>query len=380
MLQDARVAARKAAWRLAQPMRRIRRLSDLPMHATFVAISYSTELLAQTQLYPFHLHARQIDRRYGARLSEIDADDFARTRGAQRHPGVRWVALQTWFDLSDDQLLERVDAIRDTFPRAELIFLDFFAPLDLRYARALAPFVKTYVKKQVFRDLGRYVTTTLGDTNLTDYYGKRYGIAMPTTRHEMPPGFARRLALGANFCVSPQMLDRFRGSLPRDPRPIDVHARIATKGVEWYRRMREEARDVALGLAGVATVSAGRVPASKFLAELRRSKICFSPFGYGEVCWRDYEAILSGSLLLKPRMDHVRLTPAIFVADETYVPLEWDYCDYADKVGYYLANEKARAEIANNAFEVLRRYIRSDAVIDEMEPLFGGIDRANVPH
>ena len=98
------------------------------------------------------------------------------------------------------------------------------------------------------------------------------------------------------------------------------------------------------------------------------------------MCWRDYEAILSGSLLLKPRMDHVRLTPAIFVADETYVPLEWDYSDYADKVGYYLANEKARAEIADNAFEVLRRYIRSDAVIDEMEPLFGGIDRANVPH
>jgi len=27
------------------------------------------------------------------------------------------------------------------------------------------------------------------------------------------------------------------------------------------------------------------------------SKICISPFGYGEICWRDFEAIIFGCLL-----------------------------------------------------------------------------------
>ena len=54
--------------------------------------------------------------------------------------------------------------------------------------------------------------------------------------------------------------------------------------------MREEARNVAVTLPGVRTVTDGRVSQAKFFAQLRHSKICFSPFGYGEVCWRDYEA------------------------------------------------------------------------------------------
>ena len=36
------------------------------------------------------------------------------------------------------------------------------------------------------------------------------------------------------------------------------------------------------------------------------SKISFSPFGWGELGVRDYEIILGGSLLVKPRMDHMQ--------------------------------------------------------------------------
>jgi hypothetical protein len=210
--------------------------------------------------------------------------------------------------------------------------LDFFAPLDLRYARVLGPSVKTYVKKQIFKDLTHYRDVTLGETNLTDYYGRRHGLSLPEKRHELPDGFEKKLVVGPNFCISPHMVDRFAGKLPSRERAIDVHARIATKGVDWYQKMREEARSAAVTLPGVRTVTDGRVSQSKFFAELRNSKICFSPFGYGEVCWRDYEAISSGSLLVKPRMDHVRITPAVFVPGETYVPIAWDCSDYAEKV------------------------------------------------
>jgi hypothetical protein len=39
----------------------------------------------------------------------------------------------------------------------------------------------------------------------------------------------------------------------------------------------------------------------------------------------------------------------------------------ADQLGDYLASQTARAEIADNALEVLRRYLGCDAIVDEME-------------
>jgi len=134
--------------------------------------------------------------------------------------------------------------------------------------------------------------------------------------------------------------------------------------------MRDEARDAALAVQGVNTVYQGRVTQAQFYAELAASKVCFSPFGYGEVCWRDYEAIFSGALLLKPRMDHVRVEPSIFVPDETYVPLAWDCSDYEDTLRAVLADDRRRRDITHRAFERVRDYIRSDAVVDGMKALF----------
>ena len=360
---------RKVAWTVSRRLRGVRQLRDLPARANFVVISFTHEL-SHTQVYPFHVYAGQIEERYGACLREISAEDFAAADPRQRCPQVRWVAFQTGFDLSAGQMEALVGRIRDTFPQASLCYLDFFAPLDLRYAAVLDPWIACYVKKQVFADVSRYGRPTRGDTNLTDYYARRHGIEQPDRTWPVPGEFADKLVIGSNFCLSAHMIDRFRGSLPEGERPIDVHARIATRGVDWYRRMREETRAAALAVQGVRTVSQGRVSQARFYRELAASKVCFSPFGYGEVCWRDYEAIFSGALLLKPRMDHVRLAPQIFVPGETYVSIEWDCSDYEEQVRAILADDKRRREICANAFEVVRRYIRSDVALDDLAPVF----------
>jgi hypothetical protein len=371
LLERAHVLRRQLGWRGSRWKHRVGSTKDVPREANFVAISYSNGL-AQTQIYPFHLYAKQIWERYGATLCEIDQDQFAATSSGHHYPHVKWVAFQTWFDLTDEALVERVRTIREVFPEAELVYLDFFAPLDLRYARVLDPLVKTYVKKQLFKDMTRYGELTVGDTNLTDFYARRYGLNLPPTRHEFPDGFERKLVVGPNFCISPHMLDRFAGTAPTGRREIDVHARIAIKGVEWYQKMRQDAYNVATTLPGVLTVADGRVSQAEFFAELRNSKLCFSPFGYGEVCWRDYEAIFSGSLLVKPLMDHVRVKPFIFVPDETYVPISWDFSDYAEKVMQYLSDSDRRREVTNHAFDVIRRYVLSQSAVDDLEPIFSG--------
>ena len=363
------VTARKLGWQLSKLRRSRSAAIDLPRHATLVVLSHADEL-AQTQVYPFHLWARVASRRYGAHLHEIALSDFIVAPPARPCTQVQWVAFQTGWDLSRQQMLVLIERIRAAFPVADLVYLDWFAPLDLRYAQVLDPFIVRYVKKQVFADFSRYGFATLGDTNLTDYYGRRYGVSMPEVRFELPCEFHRKLVLGTNFCVSPALLDAMRGRFSGGERPIDVHARITTRGTDWYRGMREEARKAAVAVEGLHTVSDGRVPRQQFFQELRSSKICFSPFGYGEVCWRDFEAIMSGALLLKPRMDHVKLAPEIFVPHETYVPIEWDYSDYEEQARRYLADKRKRLDICANAFELVRRYLRSEACMASLQALF----------
>jgi hypothetical protein len=76
-----------------------------------------------------------------------------------------------------------------------------------------------------------------------------------------------------------------------------------------------------------------------------------SPFGWGEVCFRDFEAIISGSLLLKPDMSHLKTWPDVYIPYETYIPLKWDGSDIKEKAETYLADDGARARITKNAWE-----------------------------
>jgi hypothetical protein len=69
-------------------------------------------------------------------------------------------------------------------------------------------------------------------------------------------------------------------------------------------------------------------------------------------------------------MDHVRITPAVFVPGETYVPIAWDCSDYAEKVLHHLSDSTRRREIAANAFDVIRRYILSKSAVDDLQPMF----------
>ena len=108
----------------------------------------------------------------------------------------------------------------------------------------------------------------------------------------------------------------------------------------------------------------------QYLHELQNSKICFSPFGYGEVCWRDFEAVAHGAVLLKPDMSHIRTDPDIFIAGETYMPVAWNLSDFEDKVHELLNDAALRRRLTNNAFEVVHDYVAQNRFVEKMTPIF----------
>ena len=94
----------------------------------------------------------------------------------------------------------------------------------------------------------------------------------------------------------------------------------------------------------------------QYLRELRRSKLAVSPFGWGEICFRDFEIVASGAALVKPRVDHLNTWPPFFEPNVTYVPVAWDLADGRAVVAQILAAPGRRIAIAAAAQARLREY------------------------
>ncbi len=170
------------------------------------------------------------------------------------------------------------------------------------------------------------------------------------------------------------MLPTFRAvSKPpmNQARPFDVHARLGGVGTgDWYQRMRSEAFAKVRSLEHVRLTPTTPIKKRAYLRELAQSKICFSPFGYGEVCWRDFESVYAGALLIKPDMDHIETAPNLFVPNETYLPLRWNFEDLSEVISGALADPGMRLRIVESAYDVVRSYAISNRFVDQLDRLF----------
>jgi hypothetical protein len=99
-----------------------------------------------------------------------------------------------------------------------------------------------------------------------------------------------------------------------------------------------------------------RRPFPEYADILKRSKCALSPFGMGEVCFRDFEVIQAGSVLLKPDMSNVITYPNIYIPYETYVPCNLDYSDLIEKIEWIMDNPIKCSEIVKNAQELVKKF------------------------
>ena len=341
--------------------------SPQPRRALFVT---HANRIAASQIFPHFYYRQDMARRYGIQLGEINLDAFeALPRSGA--PQVDIVCIQTWFDIPTTRLQRLFSRARELCKPTRVVYFDCFAPTDLRLAEAIGDLADVYVKKHVLRDRSAYGKPTKGDTNLMAYYCPRYGIECSETLFPIPEGFLERLHLGPSFATADYLMPHFcSGRIQSFRKSIDVHARLGRKGDRWYEAMRNESLDALDGLRDFNVVKDFGVSKPQYLRELGASRICYSPFGYGEVAWRDYEAIAYGSLLVKPDMSHLETDPDLFIAGETYVPVKWDFSDVEEKIRYYLEHNAERESIVERAFAKLHEYFSGGGFIEQHRPIF----------
>lgn len=117
--------------------------------------------------------------------------------------------------------------------------------------------------------------------------------------------------------------------------------------LQTYRIYRKEAKLR-------KTVPEGTVSHSAYIKELSSSKICLSPFGWGEICYRDFESFQSRTLLFKPKMDHLDTFPDYY-SSNAFIEYDWAGKDLSEKISLTLDNISAYQEIADQGWEQFQK-------------------------
>ncbi len=362
---------RKVAFKLQKHLKNIKSSSDTPSQINVLLVATKHEI-SETQMYPFYWHQKILKQEHGIEFCEIDTaiiyhESVTIKKATQQHNNIKRIFFQAEFEMPENKLKASLEYLQKVYPQAKIAFMDWYAPLHIRPATVVNDYIDLYIKKHSYRDFSDYSKPTLGDTNLSDYYAKRHNLTLKPMQFTVPKGIENKMMLWSNFGFSPQMMDLFLGHFTYHKiRPIDLHARLAINGIDWYKAMRQEAKEAVntLSIPNLIVAKDGRVKRYKFFEEMTQSKLCFSPFGYGEICWRDYEAFATGAVLLKPCMNHLMVDPDIFIPNETYISLKWDLSDLEEKIETYLHNPKECERIARNAFDMMKKSIVNDSTFN----------------
>jgi hypothetical protein len=355
---QARLAARAGAIAL-----RMRGRKTVELLLISDGLNYTSE----QQLAPFRRHAAELRKRLGLIVRFMPVEQ-ARNLSATALARYDIIVLKFSFraDLQASLALSR--RIRSAIEGTETRLVCFDGDDDLNILwPELVKLSDIYVKKHVYRNRADYAVPRIGKSNLTDFVAREHGVSFADNEitHSRPLDltYADNIIVGWNIGLDDKIADLAARMQPgTEPRPVDVCSRAFVKPEVWIFPLRDV---VAQRLEAMASrmnvlIPRNRVAQDEYYAEMRSSKICVSPFGYGELCWRDFEAILCGCLLVKPDMSHIETLPDIFVPGVTYVPVKWDYSDLEEVCARYLADDEARGRIVRQAYETVKKSLTAD--------------------
>lgn len=259
---------------------------------------------------------------------------------------------------------------------AKLVYFDGDDDANVQWPEML-PLVDLYLKKHVFADPSGYARRYVGKSNLTDYVAGQHGISFSADIIPESGGadasMTGRILPGWNIGLDDKIAALARRMNPLSSvglaKDIDISCVAPVSPTTWIAPLRRLAAERVRDLAGGFRVFAPetRIAESEFYGSMLRTRICVSPFGYGEICWRDFEAICYGCLLIKPDMSHIRTAPDVFIPGVTYVPVRWDYSDLEEKCAFFLENEHERRTIAQNAAQALITSLQPDWLLNRID-------------
>ncbi len=332
----------------------------------------------------FVTHARELRARLGidTRVVEVPHVDLVQHEVRAWMPDI--VIFAPSFVDSAEQVIAMCERVRRNRPEPKLVYFDSYDLASSPHFGVL-PYVDRYLKSKLLANTDGYRRVYQGGNPLSDFVVRELNADLSGWHFgsEIPAGQEHKIRACWSFGASRdfERLLRWAGRfhVPWSARVFDVNRRIGLTmsdagASHWYAKSRRNAADTLAALAPSHRFTGfDRVGRRRYLAELVFSKIVFSPFGWGEVCFRDYEAVAAGCLLVKPDMSHIVTSPNVFVDKRTYVSVKWDLSDLGEKIHYWLSHPAEAQQVAQCAHDTLSEYFRQRKFVGEVATALEGL-------
>lgn len=244
------------------------------------------------------------------------------------------------------------------------------------------PYVDLYFKKQLLKKTEDYCRDVYGSRTFCEYYHDMLNIEDSTITERYYPHTEKKylnklrvawnVGIGDLYAVKPMQLLLHPFSVrkpeflsPESNRTLDVQYRgSGYSPIAGYPRSRS--KELMMELMNDSDIKISditkRIPKEEFIKEGQNSKCILSPFGWGEICGRDFEAFVYGGCMIKQDMNHCITYPDVYQEGKTYIPLKWDFSDFKDIIS--LAASAEYKEIAKKAQEYYRYFFTSEGRLD----------------
>ncbi len=243
------------------------------------------------------------------------------------------------------------------------------------------PYVKKYIKKQLYTDRSLYFKNLYGGRYYTDFYHKKFNVEDKQVYNQtkLENKFKEKIILGWNIGVA-QIFDYSRYSLidywkeylnfrflnkknfelalnfnKNNSNKVDL---ICLMNKDFKREtisfQRKKIYQFIENSNYENSIYNKRLNKKEYLKNLKNSKISLGSYGWGEICYREFEAVRCGASFVTADMSNIDTWPNIYLKNETYLPYSLDFSDLFDVISELLKNHELRTKFIKNSQEILR--------------------------
>jgi len=236
------------------------------------------------------------------------------------------------------------------------------------------PYVDLYFKKQILKDRSLYLKSFWGGRIFCQYYHDKLHLEDETitnTNYEpLKKEHFNKLRLSWNVGIGDLFATRTQLFLhpysrvvpkfisPLSKKTLDLQYRGSSYSpIAGYQR--QQCLELVMKLNHISHSDASKkVPKEEYIKEGQNAKVILSPFGWGEICGRDFEAFVYGATMIKPNMNHCITYPEVYIENVTYIPINWSFSDF-DEIINQIESVKFK-DVAIEAQELYKNYFNKN--------------------